>query len=290
MTTEIVEYRDTISGAEVKLSLADVKRLFCPKATDQEAVMFIELCKYQGLNPFVRDAYLLKYSADQPASMVVGKDSFTKRAEAHPQFAGMVAGVIVQVDGSEPVYRKGSLVLDGEKLVGGWGEVHRHDRTIPVEIPVTLGEYNTNRSSWQKMPATMIRKVALVQALREAFPNTFAGLYDSAEMGVELPDEGKPVAATLGPATVSFVSPPAPTEPPAETETPQEPEGGDGDKDESREPQAVEEEIAGPFCTEHGVSYKQRTSEKSGNTRWCHQKPDNSWCVYDESQMELATV
>ena len=32
------------------------------------------------------------------------------------------------------------------------------------------------------MPATMIRKVALVQVLREAFPGTFGGLYDRSEM------------------------------------------------------------------------------------------------------------
>jgi hypothetical protein len=34
----------------------------------------------------------------------------------------------------------------------------------------------------------MIRKVALVQALREAFPKSFSGLYDQAEMGGEEPE------------------------------------------------------------------------------------------------------
>ena len=32
-------------------------------------------------------------------------------------------------------------------------------------------------SQWAKKPATMIRKVAVVQALREAFPDRFQGLY-----------------------------------------------------------------------------------------------------------------
>ena len=32
----------------------------------------------------------------------------------------------------------------------------------------------------------MIRKVALMQALREAFPDDLAGMYDSSEMGVDL--------------------------------------------------------------------------------------------------------
>ena len=35
----------------------------------------------------------------------------------------------------------------------------------------------------------MIRKVALVQALREAFPEDLAGLYDQSEMGIEITEE-----------------------------------------------------------------------------------------------------
>ncbi len=36
-------------------------------------------------------------------------------------------------------------------------------------------------SQWAKKPATMIRKVAVVQALREAFPDRFQGLYAQEE-------------------------------------------------------------------------------------------------------------
>ena len=45
------------------------------------------------------------------------------------------------------------------------------------------GEVN---EQWTKRPATMIRKVALMQALREAFPDDLAGMYDSSEMGVDI--------------------------------------------------------------------------------------------------------
>lgn len=38
---------------------------------------------------------------------------------------------------------------------------------------------------WSAKPATMIRKVALVQALREAFPQTFGGMYDADEVGMD---------------------------------------------------------------------------------------------------------
>ena len=43
-------------------------------------------------------------------------------------------------------------------------------------------------SQWSKKPATMIRKVAAVQALREAFPQSFAGMYVAEEMGAAEPE------------------------------------------------------------------------------------------------------
>ena len=47
--------------------------------TDQETCFFISLCKAQKLNPFINDAYLIKFG-NQPAQMVVGKDVLVKRA------------------------------------------------------------------------------------------------------------------------------------------------------------------------------------------------------------------
>ena len=196
--TEIVNYTDSVTGADVALSIADIKRSICPNATDQEAINFLQLCRYMGLNPFVRDAYLIKYGKDAEATMVVGKDAFTKRAEAHPQFSGMSAGVIIRNGDAEPVERKGSLSLDGEKIVGGWAHVYRNDHKIPTEITVKLEEFSTGRGPWQKMPGTMIRKVALVTALREAFPSTFSGMYDSAEMKIDLNEQMEPIEVVGG--------------------------------------------------------------------------------------------
>ena len=196
--TEIVNYTDSVTGADVALSIADIKKSICPNATDQEAINFLQLCRYMGLNPFVRDAYLIKYGKDAEATMVVGKDAFTKRAEAHPQFSGMSAGVIIRNGDAEPVERKGSLSLDGEKIVGGWAHVYRNDHKIPTEITVKLEEFSTGRGPWQKMPGTMIRKVALVTALREAFPSTFSGMYDSAEMKIDLNEQMEPIEVAGG--------------------------------------------------------------------------------------------
>lgn len=45
--------------------------------TDQEIVMFMNLCKFQHLNPFLREAYLIKYGS-QPATIVTGKSALEK--------------------------------------------------------------------------------------------------------------------------------------------------------------------------------------------------------------------
>ena len=148
---------------EVKLSPDIVKRYLvngdADKVTDQEVMMFIKLCQYQGLNPFLREAYLIKYG-NQPATMVTGKDTFTKRAAKSEKCAGYEAGIIVQKKDGNIEQRKGSLVLPGETLVGGWASVYRKDWKVPMEVTVSLQEYQRYNSkgelmrNWKEMPAT----------------------------------------------------------------------------------------------------------------------------------------
>ncbi|KHO63383.1 phage recombination protein Bet [Thermoanaerobacter sp. YS13] len=188
----LVKY-ETDTG-EVKLSYDIVKKYLVSgdpsKVTDQEVMMFINLCKYQKLNPFLREAYLIKFG-NEPATLVTGKDTFTKRAAKSKLCAGYEAGVIVQKKNGEMEYRKGTLVAPNETLVGGWAKVYRKDWNVPLETSVSLQEYQRKTkdgrifSNWANMPATMIRKVALVQALREALPEEFQGLYSPEEMPVD---------------------------------------------------------------------------------------------------------
>ena len=110
-----------------------------------------------------------------------------KRAESAPGYDGIDAGIIVTT-GDAITYRKGTLKFPGEELLGGYAEVYRKDRSHPYRIEVSFEEYAGRKkdgslnSQWSKKPATMIRKVALVQALREAFPDNFSGLYSEEEV------------------------------------------------------------------------------------------------------------
>lgn len=185
-----------VASQNVEITLQDVKKYFCDLATDKEAMVFLQLCKSQNLNPWRREAYLIKYDSSKPAQTVVGKDLFTKRAMQHPKFRGFKAGVIIRrKDGI--IEQEGAFTLQGDILLGGWCEVFLDGYSTPIKTTVSMTEYNKGQSSWNKIPATMIRKVALVQALREAFPDQLGGLYDESEMGVDLPEESKKSSSNI---------------------------------------------------------------------------------------------
>ena len=162
------------------LDIDTIKQYINPNVTDQEAFVFLQLCKARGLNPFTGEAYLIKYDKS-PATTVIGKDAFTQRAERNKEFDGFEAGIIV-ISGKDIIRREGCFLTEEEKLVGGWAKVYRKDRHKPFTTEVQMKEYNKKQAMWLKIPATMIRKVALVQALREAFPSDLGGLYDSSEV------------------------------------------------------------------------------------------------------------
>ena len=87
----LAEY--TLDGGQV-LNATTVKNYLVRgngNITDQETLMFIELCKAQRLNPFLNEAYLIKFGTS-PANIVVGKDVFVKRANRNEHFEGMRAG------------------------------------------------------------------------------------------------------------------------------------------------------------------------------------------------------
>lgn len=182
MNNDLVKYTDE-KGQLVQFTADDVKARICPNITDSELALVMGLCQAQNLNPFTRDVYIIKYGT-APASIVTGKEVFTKRANAQKNYQGFEAGVTFINSKGEVCQRQGSAIYKAanETLVGGWCRVFVDGRK-PFYDEVTLDEYSTWKSGWAKMPATMIRKVALVHCLREAFPDDFQGLYCSEEMG-----------------------------------------------------------------------------------------------------------
>ena len=177
LTPQIVQ--DYLVGKDAKITIPEFK-------------LFAELCKARKLNPFLKEAYCIKYSNNLPATIVVGKDAVLKRAVLNPNYNGIKSGIIVSDENGNITERKGTFKLPNEKLVGGWAEVFRKDWENSVYCSVSLEESMQRKSNgqpnsnWEKQPATMIEKVAKVRALREAFVEDLGGMYEAEEMNVDL--------------------------------------------------------------------------------------------------------
>lgn len=181
---------EAMDGQRMTVTFDDVRNFICKEATIAECRIFLETCKQYHLNPFTKEAYLIHYdnkNGDTASTIVLGKTCYMKMAEAHPQYDGFEAGLILQDDVAGEIYhREGSIIYAGETLLGGWAKTYRKDRSRPFYEEVSFSEYDTKKSLWATKPATMIRKVALVHTLREAFPATFGGLIDESEVPVEV--------------------------------------------------------------------------------------------------------
>ena len=191
MKNEIVSYQ-SLDGKLVEITpkaIIDVITKGNQYINEGEVETFINLCKFQQLNPFVNEAYLLKYDNKKPATMVVAKEALQKRAELNPQYDGQEDGIVVVDKNGNEKDVVGAIIPQGCNLVGGWCKVYRKDRRIPITVRVSFKEYNKGQSSWLSMPCTMIRKVAIAQALRGAFPNALGNMY--AEEEVSIPQEVK---------------------------------------------------------------------------------------------------
>ncbi len=144
-----------------------VKQTVAKGATDNELKLFLHNCKRLGLDPFAKQVHFIKYG-NSPGSIVVGLDGFRLVAERTGKHSGTKRGAIRDSAGV---------------LVGAWCEVYRSDWEHPAREEVPFAEYNNPRNpSWQRMPETMIKKVAECAALRMAFPAELSGVYGHEEM------------------------------------------------------------------------------------------------------------
>ena len=181
---DIVTYE--VAGQEVKLSYSIVRKYLTKgnaDVTDQELVQFISVCKFNKLNPFLNEAYLIKFKSargDGNAQMIVSKEALFKRAEACEQYDGIEAGIIV-LRGDNVLELEGCFRQAKDVLLGGWAKVYRKDRRVPTVSKVNLSEYDKGNSIWNEKKATMISKIAKVQALREAFPSQLGAMYAKEE-------------------------------------------------------------------------------------------------------------
>ena len=167
-----------------------------PELTEAERTQFVTVCQAFGLNPWKREAYATVYGEGsfRRFSVIVGYETYLKRAER----TGRLDGWSSRIEGTGN---------DMKAIV----EISRKDWAKPLIHEVYFAEAvqkkkdGTPTSFWSKMPRFQLKKVAISQGFRLAFPDELGGLpYDSSE----LPDAESVIPPTVATKTSEAASPP----------------------------------------------------------------------------------
>ena len=149
---------NAIAVKEDTITATDVKKYIAQNATDKELYMFMGICKSYGLNPLKREIHFVKYG-NAAASIIVGYEIYLKRAERTGK-----------LDGWKRWIEKDNI---GEKAII---EIKRKDQSIPIRWEVYRSEFDKQQSTWKAMPTFMLKKVAIAQGFRLAFPDDLGGM------------------------------------------------------------------------------------------------------------------
>jgi len=173
------------------------KQFFPANATDIDMMYCMNVAKQLGLNPILGEIYFIERKANVNGKWVskiepmLGRNSYLTIAHRSGKFDGMESWAELK----EVPFK----IADGWELrkeLVGIAVVYHKDMSHPIRVEAPYSEYvqrkkdGTVTQFWQKMPITMIIKVAESQALRKAF--NIRGGVDFYEDGID--DENIQVA------------------------------------------------------------------------------------------------
>jgi len=143
----------------------------------EEKKQFLSIAMEFGLNPFKHEIHCVAYGKGEyrRLSIIVGYEVYLKRAEK----TGLLNGWKVWTEGTGK---------DMKAII----EISRKDWQLPLRHEVYLKEVEQYKKSgelnafWKKQPSFMLKKVAISQGFRLAFPVELGGIPYTAD---ELPEE-----------------------------------------------------------------------------------------------------
>lgn len=175
---EQAELSVRVSGLEPAM-VEVLRKTTCAKFTEAQFLLYLAICKIKGLDPFT-EAYGFP-SSEGGLSFGLRIDGMRSLAMRTGQYLSReVDSLFVGEDGIE-IAEPGP----NRKLVGAQCIVRRSGMERPVVEAAYLAEYDTGKFLWATHKETMIRKVAESKALRAAFPDALAGVYEPAEIAGE---------------------------------------------------------------------------------------------------------
>ena len=161
-----------------------IRQTVAKGTTPEQFKLFVEVCKYHGLNPFARQIYAVVRNSKQTdgsyekqMSIQTSIDGYRLLAERSGKYAGQIGPQWCDTDGEwkdvwlsdkpPAAARIGVLRKDFEQPTWGVAKYKSYAQTTPL---------------WTKMPDVMLAKCAESLALRKAFPAEMSGIYTKEEM------------------------------------------------------------------------------------------------------------
>jgi phage recombination protein Bet len=157
MATGIVPRQVTIPKVAEK-TIKDFLFSTKTRLTEEQQTLFITIAKEFNLNPFKREIHAVGFG--NSFTCVTGYQVYIARAEA--------TGLL---DGWEC-----SLIKEGDKILGAEITIYRKDWTHPFSWKISFTDFVKQQANWKTMPGFMIKKVAIGQGFRFAFPNELGNM------------------------------------------------------------------------------------------------------------------
>lgn len=137
-------------------SLDIIKGMLTKNLTNEEFKMFLYIAKLYDLNPIKREIYMIKYG--DSAQTIISRDGYYEMLRRNENYNGHET--ILHLDEKFP-----------DDITKMWSECKVYLKGI--EHPITEVAYykesvNSSNAIWNKMPKTMLRKVAESRAFRKA--------------------------------------------------------------------------------------------------------------------------
>lgn len=219
--TTVLPWRKLEWSEELKQTLR--KAIAPPSASDAEVDYFRLWCERTGLDPFVKQAYLVErydsVSNTKKHEPMAAEAGMAALADSMPDFRGMRSGV---------VYAGDEFIIDEEtqmvhhrwnpaeraknkmQIIGAWAHGKRDGREteityLTLDSRIARKRDGTPTKFWATDPAGQLRKCARADQYRRLYPNLFAGAYVEGELrddAIEVEVNEAPKSAKSGNASL----------------------------------------------------------------------------------------
>ena len=200
IVAEVIPEADVPSEGTLRL----IRNLYCKECNDDEFARYMYYCSKYKLDPMEGYVECVKYSLKSPAMIFLGKRALLTVASRNKNYDGCQTGIFYRnpnrivtqntpgEPNKEPTYSI-YVVEDGKKKrpeLYAYCIVYRKDKKIPTYVEIKASEYHRGTEVWNTKLETMAKKVALSQALEQAFPEEFAAAYVAEEFGLASDEDG----------------------------------------------------------------------------------------------------